>query len=187
MRHVDRWAFTREVIHKCETPKRPSIEQGVAHEVHAPPLGPGRRLRSWDARDRDVLLPAAATYREPFFAVEAQHFLVIDHMPFAAQQHMQLLVAPPRLGGGELAQAGAHKRIIAAKGAILPTRSTERDEATGASLTTLWEGGHEMGDDLPPLCGGHHFRPTTSLSIALSRERSATSFFSRRFSSSSTR
>ena len=148
MRHLDRRTLAREIIHEGETSKRPTIEQGVAHEVHTPPLGPRRRLGSRPAGDRDVLRPPAATHRKTFFAVESQHFLVVDHVPFATQQHMQLLVAPPRLGGGELAQARAHHRIIATNGAILPTRATERDEATGASLTTLGEGGHEMGDDL---------------------------------------
>jgi hypothetical protein len=30
------------------------------------------------------------------------------------------------------------------------------------------KGGQEMGDDLPPFLGGHHFRPATSFSIAIS-------------------
>src|SRR5512142_2419791 len=96
---------------------------------------------------------------------------------------MELLIAPAGLPRRELAETGPKHRIIAAHGAILPTRAAQAHEPARPAGTDR-EGGQEMGDDLPPLFGGHHFRPTTSLSIALSSERSATSFFNRRFSSS---
>jgi len=39
------------------------------------------------------------------------------------------------------------------------------------------KGGSQVGDDAPPLLCRHHLRPPTSLSIALSSTRSATSLF----------
>ena len=100
---------------------------------------------------------------------------------------MQLLIAPARFPRGELAQPRA-RLGVAARGAsgTASASGSEADEPTRAPRARR-KGGDEMGDDLPPLLGGHHFRPTTSLSIALSSERSATSFFSRRFSSSRAR
>lgn len=157
-----------------------SEPQDLARRV----LFPAFASWQWDARDRDVFLATTPTDRESLFAIEAQHLLVVHHAPFASQELVELLIPPAWLLRGELTQPCAQLGVVAAHRATLPARATQAHQSTYTPLATRGKGGEQMGDPRAAVVAWLPLSSTTSLSIALSRERSATGFFSRRFSSS---
>src|SRR5690348_8273997 len=93
-----------------------------------------------------------------------------------------IAVAHPRLG--DLSDPGLQMRPVRAAALVVVGRPFCTDHAT-SSPDRDRPGAAQIIDDLPPPAGRHSFLLITSCSIALSRDRSATNFFSLLFSSSS--
>jgi hypothetical protein len=184
---VDARTLAGEFIDHGEAAEAPAADARIVDEVHPPALVRFGRRRQRDARLRGAFARAVGPHEQALLPIQPIHALEIDHDAFAAQQHMQPPVAKARPLRRELFQSQANRRVAQrAPWLVVPARSRQADQPHRSSRAHV-VGGSQMGDDTPPLPRRHHFRPATSLSIAMSSAWSATSFFRRRFSSSSVR
>src|SRR5712664_3138030 len=129
-------------------------------------------------------LPHSTAHDEPLLAVEAVDQLVVDGPALAPQLLVQHPVAVARPLGSEPAEVLSQLRVLHPLAAVPARRARQLDDAAGAAFADT-EVRLEKTRSLAACGGGHHFFAFTAFSIWLSRVRSATMCFSRRFSSSS--
>src|SRR5664280_387876 len=111
--------------------------------------------------------------------------LVVDHPPFAHQQHLQPAVAEPAPFFGQLAQP--HSQLAVLRPSPIPIRPTMNlDQPAGASLRDRYFRAHHY-HCLLSQPRAHHFFATTACNARLSSSSSATVCLSWWFSSSSCR
>src|SRR6267378_3237098 len=158
--------------------------QRASPSAHAPALiGLGRRVELL-APGRGDALADAAPHDEPLLAVEAVDQLVIDGPALAPELLVQHPVAVARSLRRQLAEVLAQLRVLHPLAAVPTGRACQLDDAAGAPLADT-EVRLEKTRSLAACGGRHHFFALIAFSIWLSRVRSATMCFSRRFSSSS--
>ena len=161
-----------------------AVGELIGDEVERPALV--RSLRHCHRRPRPdrPFAAATATHREPLFAVEAEQFLVVDHMALPLEQDMQASIAEAA------ALLGDRSHTLAKAGIVRPGRPVSHSHAAAADGFTRPPFAHleefpQMRDSFPLGRGRHHFFPKRSFKAALSSMASAKSRFSRVFSSSS--
>src|SRR5690242_182293 len=182
--HLQRQTFPRVHVDHAQHAKLPPARRRVMHKIHGPLLvcscqrGP-RKSRSQQA------LPSSPPDQQSRFPVHPIHPLVVHLHPFRFQLQLQPPVSPLRLFPRCFHQS--RSQLLVVPPAHIPL----------ARFRHM----HQLAD--PPLAHQkmrvqparfflalyelHPFFSITAFSISLSRLKSATSFFSRPFSSSSWR
>src|SRR5512147_483749 len=175
------------VIHDRQDPKRPSISQGIMHEIHAPAFSWTGWYRGWATMQRDVLPPPHAHPQlQSLQSIEPSYPLPIHEPAFAPQQHPDPQVAEPGSGVGQIANAEPETGLILRPTSSIPGGSTELRQPAGPRTPHL-ERGLKPLSQFPAADGPQTFFRRASDSMCLSSERSATSRFKRLFSSSTCR
>src|SRR4051794_37272668 len=186
--HLDRQAFSGELVHHRQDPQAPAVDGLVVDEVVAPDvaraLGP--------AAGAAVLALAQATA----FPLDLGHFqalttpepvdpLEVDRPPLSHQQGLDPTVAIAGVLPGQGPDPQQQLFLSFSFGPDVPlTRPGHAQGSAGPTLGDL-ERRHRTGDGLSPPGRAHEFPRAASLRIALSRLRSATRALSRAFSLSS--
>jgi hypothetical protein len=131
-----------------------------------------------------ALAPSAPAHHELFLAVDAIQLTAIHHVAFPRQQPAQAAIAEAASLRRRLSQAFPHRRIIGSSRPVVQTRPTEPRQPACAhpAHAILMD---ELRGGRPSRRRRHPFFSSRSLSTALSSMASASSFFSRRFLSSS--
>src|SRR3954454_11808930 len=183
----DRRALARAVVLEIGGSEPTAVGQAVLDEVQGPALVGGDRAPGARHDTAFALLPAAATDGQLLLAIEPLHELVVGLPPLAAQEHVQPSVAEPAPLAGKGVQALAQAGMVACPpGFPLHHRARDPDQpaSTAAGEPMLLLGDHHR---LPPRRRRQQFFASRPLSAWLSSMLSASSCFSRRFSSSSAR
>lgn len=164
----------------------PAAGQQVRHEVERPALIWFLRDRHRRARSQRSLPPTALAHRQPLLAVQPIHLLQVYVLALTLEQDRQQPIAEPASLVRDLAQPYTHDIIAPAQRLILPCRPVDPDQPAG---TTLGEAvvGHQLPHRSVALRRPGQFFPSRSFSADTSSIVSASSLFSRRFSSSSVR
>src|SRR5262245_58283646 len=155
--------------------------------LHAQPLRGTRAHGGGASVQRHVLAPPD-THAElqPVEPIQPPHPLAVDRPAFAAQQHPDPQMSEPRPRVGELPDPQPQRGLIPRPTAAIPGRPTELRQPTGPRTADL-ERPLKPSDQLSTARGPQAFFRSASASMCLSSVRSATSRFSRLFSSSSCR
>src|SRR5215831_7603535 len=120
--------------------------------------------------------------RQAFFPVEARHEVLAHRPPFAIQQHPNLPVAVADSGLSQLPDPLPERGARVAMMAISIAGPRTADGPAGTPLTDRIRRAPIVHDD-PFLRRPHHVFDSTSCSITLSNDKSATKRFSLAFSS----
>src|SRR5579863_9067510 len=123
-------------------------------------------------------------HAQPLLAIQPVPPLVIDLPAFPSEQDINAEVAVAYSRRGQFSNPSSKRGLIVADRAIAVRRTVESQHRASSALA------HpvsplQLPDQLAPTLRPHNFFCSTSCSISLSSERSATSCLSRRFSSSS--
>src|SRR5262249_50091039 len=131
------------------------------------------------------LFPLFPGHPQPLLAPQPPHPLAVDPPPLAAEQRPDAAVAEPRMPPHQL-QHPPHQLLLGfLPPGLFPLAGARLPQDPAGSALGPPEGLLQVPHRLAALPGTHHFFCTTSWSICLSRASSATSFFSRAFSTSS--
>src|SRR5215469_14766229 len=123
-------------------------------------------------------------HAQPLLAIQPVHALVIDLPAFPAEQDVDAEVAVAHPRRGQFPNPLSKHGLIVADCAVAMRRTVESQHRASAALAHP-VGPLQVPNQLAPALRPHNFVCSTSCSISLSSERSATSCLSRRFSSSS--
>jgi len=130
--------------------------------------------------------PLAATtpaHLQAFVAVQAAQLLVVLDDTLEAQQGVQPPITEATAQPSQISQSGSHRPVVRAQASVPHRAAVLADRIARPPLAHL-EALAQVRRGLPSGSGRHHFLEATSFNIALSSIASASSFFSRRFSSS---
>jgi hypothetical protein len=157
------------------------------HEIHAPALGWANGHWSWAPMQGHMFAtPHPHPELQAIQTIESPYPLAIDLPAFPAQQDPNTLIAKPGSRMREIANAEPKGRLILGPTFPIPGRSTKLSQTTGPHTTHLKCPMKPVGQ-FPAAGGPQTFFRSASVNMCLSSERSATSRFSRLFSSSSWR
>src|SRR5205814_8648520 len=175
-----------ELLLDVDNPDPSARPQPVRHEVEHPTLAsPLRPVQQRPRADR-ALPTTPPSNRKPFLPIQPVDLLQV-HAPSLAFGHLpQPPVAEPASFGRQRPQQFAIRRVVLALLAVTRGRPVDLEQPRSASLrqsVTL----NNVVNCRMTRPRRQKFFPTRSLSAALSSICSATSFFSRRFSSSRAR
>src|SRR6185312_12701177 len=182
--HLDHQALTSQAVDDVERPEGPAASGTVVHEVHRPGFVRPRRLRELHARHRRELLALLAPHQPAILAHEPQYKLPVDRPALPLEHHVQPPVSEAWPLHRDLPQIGQQLRSNHPSRAITHRSAPDAQRPANPPLAAL-ELLSQMAHRQSSRRGPHHFFESTSFNIALSSAWSATSFFSRRFSSSS--
>lgn len=121
---------------------------------------------------------------EPLEAIPSPDPLPVDRPTFAAEQHPDSQVPEPRPGMGQIPNAQSQGRLVFGPTLPIPGCPPKLGQPTGPRTTHRERPVKPLGQ-FPATGGPQTFFRRASESMCLSSERSATSRFNRRFSSSS--
>jgi hypothetical protein len=130
--------------------------------------------------------PATLANREPLLAIQPVHLLQVHALAFTPEQDRQPAIAEPTTLVGDLAHPLADRIVLSAERLILPRRPVDPDQPAGATLGEAVVGYQLLHRSVAIHRPGQFF-PSRSFSADTSSIDSASSFFSRRFSSSNVR
>jgi hypothetical protein len=176
-------ALARDIVDNVQHPNSPAAGQLVMDKVEAPALVRQSNHRRSRARADSPLAPFATTNRQPLFAVEALCPFPVSHQPLLSEQNMEAPITEPAPFGGKLTQPRPQRGIVRSPGAVSNGFAIRPDQPTRPTLAHAMNL-NGMSDGLSPDGGRHHFFEVRSFRTALSSIASASSFFSRTFSSS---
>src|SRR5215210_1950215 len=157
------------------------------HEVHTPALARSDRTRCWTTMQTQTFAtPVAHPHLQSFQSIKTAHPLVIDLPALPPQHDVNPLVTKARSVHSDLTNAKAQRRLIPSSTLLVPPGTADPTEPTRPNTAdpVLI---HDPLRQLPTACRLQSFFAITSFKMCLSSVKSATSFFSRTFSSSSWR
>src|SRR5215469_5898077 len=184
--HLNEWTVPTPVIDDGEGSNAPSIEQGVGHNTHTPPLIDSVRQWGHHSEMTRPFSPVCEPHGQPFIPINPMHPLFVDHPAFAPEQPRQPGIAKAWAGLRQLQHPLSNGCIVALMRSIQPDRSIAPHEPARGSLTDR-ERAHQESYPFPLACRLDRFVVSTSWSITFSSVRSATSCLNFRFPSSSSR
>jgi hypothetical protein len=180
--HLKGQTFPGECVDHGQHANRPAVRQTIVDEIEGPLLigSGGHECGRPDTRQTLAPAPFHAQTRGP---VNAKQALMVDTLAFAPQQNPEPAVAITWLVSGELAQSLLQCVVLFFVGLVTITRPGDMGELAGFALS-----GGECLDQMrrirAPVYELSPFFITRAFGISLSSASSATSFFSRLFSSS---
>src|SRR5262245_4414225 len=178
-----RQALPRAVIDDGEDAEAPSVGELVRYEVERPALvGTQRHQHRRPGPDRS-LAPATTANGELLLPIEPEQLLVVHDETFAPQHHEKTPVTEPAALLRNRLHPLSNLAIVGTAGFVANCHAATADGFTRPPFTHP-EGILQASDSFPLGRGRHHFFPTRSFSAALSSMASASSRFSRVFSSS---
>ena len=121
---------------------------------------------------------------QAFLVVQTIDPLGVDRPALPPKQHMQATIPVPDSGRRQLLEPQPQLVLRIGRGPVALGRTGEPGHPAHPAFAHLI-GPPQPSHQAPAARGPHHFRRTTSCNIVLSKVRSATSVFRRRFSSSS--
>src|SRR5215470_19914194 len=181
---LDGQTFTCEDILHRQDPDAPTVVQAIGHEVHTPPLIWAGRCGGTHPELAGALPPAVHPHAELLGAVQPIRLLVIDGPALSAKQDVQAPIAEARARRGQLPQPHPQRGQVPPLRAVVEGRAIALDDVA-RSPCGYPKRRYQIARHLAPPGGPQAFFWRTSWSMALSSVRSATTCFSRRFSSSS--
>src|SRR5690606_18620009 len=175
------------LIDHRQHPKRPTVGQLVVHEIHTPAILRPHRCRRRTPVQRPVLAPTDPSPQlQTFQPVQTPDPLDVHRPPLAAEQHVDALKPEAGPGQRDLPNPGPERLLRVPLRAPIPARTAQLSQPTRPHGAALIRGLKPLGQ-LPAAGRLQTFFLSASLSICLSRVRSATTCFNRRFSSSTCR
>jgi len=137
------------------------------------------------AATQTPLFPLLLRHLEPFPLPQPPDSLAVHHVPFVTQQRPDPSIPEPRTRPNQLMHPTNDQRLVVPSLDRVPLRRSRLpDHPTRRPLRGL-ELILQLFDGFASTCRAYQFPPATSFSMALARACSATSFFSRAFSCSS--
>src|SRR6185437_7011972 len=183
--HIDRRREPGEGIDDGQDTESGSVEQLVVDKVHGPDLVGCRGRRAILAQLRlDPSLGRFVAQLQALLAIETADALGVDRPAFPPKQHMNSPITIANPGLGDLPDALDEGSLPGPLRTVVIGRPIHRHSAAGTTYAHPPDRANPI-DHLTLPGRLHIFRRMTSCSISLSSDRSATSFFSRWFSSSS--
>src|ERR1051325_2446867 len=179
-----RQTFSRVHVDHAQHAKLPSALRRIMHKIQCPLLGRSRHHRSRNTRSPQPFSPLPPD-QQPRFPVHAIHFLVVHVQAFFFQLQLQAPVSPLRLLPRRFQQARAQLFVVPP--ARIPLARLRHVQQLADPPLAHQKLAPQPAHFLLAFYELHPFFSITAFSISLSRLKSATSFFSRPFSSSSCR
>ncbi|SSP03799.1 Uncharacterised protein [Acinetobacter baumannii] len=175
--------LAREVVHDAQDAEASAPRQTVGHEVQRPALVWAVRQGHGRTGSGGALAAPSPSHRQAFLPIEPEQPLLVhaDALPF--QQDAQAPVAEPAALSRQAAQALAHLHVARFRLATHRLR-IDLNQPAGALLGEAALR-HQAKHGRSARCRPDQFFPRRSFSADTSSIDSASSFFSRRFSSSS--
>src|SRR5690606_3849389 len=179
--------LTGELINDVQEPDLPAVDGDVDLEVQRPHLiRPVRTHPLMPAGTDTLLLDHPHRAFQPFGDPQPAGAFTVDHQPLPGGDRMGFTPSPPRMGRRDLPQPGPQPFLtVGWRPGWLPLgRAGLPDQSAGPPLRCpepLLQ--HHHGTAAP--LGAHQFPRFSSLSMSMSSAWSATIFFNRAFSRSS--
>src|SRR5215831_1310655 len=181
--HLNRQAFSRTDIHDRQGPNPLPVRQLIGDNIQGPGV-----LRS---RHRGPMPPHGGCFAPPrrpmtqgqaFLPVQAIHEVLAHGPAFASEQHPNLAIAIAHAGLSELPDPPP-KRGAGIPMTLIPIGGPRTADGPARASFADWIRCAQITHDGSPQRGPHHFFVSTSWSITLSRDKSATNRLSFAFSS----
>src|SRR5436309_7392681 len=182
--HFQRQTFSCKHVDHTQHAKLPPAFRRIVHKIRRPFLVRSRHLRPHHTHAQQAFSPLPPQ-RQPGLPEHPIHPLVVHVHALRLQLHLQAPVPPTRLLPRRFHQTLA-QRLIAPPALVPLTRLRYTQQLADPPLAHQ-KMGVQPAHFLPPPYELHPFFSITAFSMSLSRLRSATSFFSRPFSSSNCR
>jgi hypothetical protein len=175
--------LTTKLIDDGKNPKRPSIEQLIVDEFHAPALMGTLRLGHRPAMQAHVIAtPYAHPDLQPFMAIPATDALAVHRPAFPTQHHVDALITEAWPGMRKLSNAEPQCRLVPCLALGIPPSMRELpqlDRLANAHRIAFADPLSQRASARWP----QSFFRTTSPRMCWSRVSSATSRFRRAFAS----
>src|ERR1044072_180594 len=177
-----RQTFSRVHVDHAQHAKLPSALRRIMHKIQCPLLVRSRHHRSRNTRSPQPFSPLPPD-QQPRFPVHAIHFLVVHVQAFFFQLQLQAPVSPLRLLPRRFHQLRPQHFVVPA--VHIPLARLRHVQQLADPPLAHQKLAPQPAHFLLAFYELHPFFSITAFSISLSRLKSATSFFSRPFSSSS--
>ena len=126
------------MFHDRQDPTRPSVGQGIMHEIHPPAFGRPGRDRCRPTMQCHVF-PSEDPHAQlqPIQSVQSLDALSIHPPAFPTQQHPDPQIPKPGPGMSPIANAHPQRELILRAAAAIPGGATELGQPTGPRTTHL--------------------------------------------------